>query len=92
MMENAFREFLYDDPNIKSDKAVASRLSKARKAEEILGMDFDYIVSSDDLMYDSLVILRQSEKPANGVLQNALRKYYIFKNGKEFPRLNSYRR
>ena len=47
---------------------------------------------SDDLMYDSLVKLKPLENPKKNPMQNALRKYYYYRNGKEFPRLNSYQR
>ena len=91
-MESHFRMFLSNDPKIDSDKAVASRMVKARKAEEVLGMDLEYVVASDDRMYDALVILRKNEDPAHSTMQNALRKYYIFKNRKEFPQLRYYHR
>jgi hypothetical protein len=92
MMEKEFEAFLYADPQINSDKAVATRMSKARKAESILQLSLDVIVASDDLTYDSLVILKQHENPRNAPLSNALRKYYIFKNTKGFPQLRMYRR
>src|SRR5690606_23479980 len=90
MMDSGFRTFLNNDPKIKSEKAVASRMVKARKAEIVLEMDLDYVVASDDRTYDALIVLRQNEDPAHSPMQNALRKYYIFKNGKEFPQLRYY--
>ena len=92
MLESDFRMFLSNDPKIGSDKAVASRMVKARKAEEVLGMSLDSVVALDDRMYDALVKLRQNEDPAHSPMQNALRKYYIFKNSKEFPQLRYYHR
>lgn len=91
-MESDFMTFLFNDPKIESDKAVASRMARAKKAERVLGMDLDSVVVSDDRMYDALVKLHQNEYPTHGPMQNALRKYYIFKNGKEFPRLKIYKR
>lgn len=93
MIENNFESFLHNDPKIRSDKAVASRMVRARKAEGILGMSLDTVVASDDTMYDALIKLRQcqNEVSTHSPMQNALRKYYIFKNGKEFPRLLHYR-
>ena len=43
-------------------------------------------------MYDSLVQLKPHEDPAHTPMQNALRKYYKFVNGKEFPQLRYYKR
>mgnify|MGYP001024231065 FL=1 len=52
----------------------------------------DSIVADDDKMYDSLVELQKHEDPKHNPMQNAVRKYYIFKNGKEFPQLRYYKR
>lgn len=92
MLEREFEVFLYADPQIKSDKAVTSRMARARKAERILNSSLDTVAASDDLTYDSLITLKQHENPRNAPLSNALRKYYIFRNGKEFPKLRFYRR
>lgn len=92
MMEKGFEAFLLADPQIKSEKAVATRMSKARKVEELLGISLDKVVASDNLTYDSLVKLKTLENPKNAPFSNALRKYYIFRNGKEFPRLNNYKK
>ena len=90
--ENEFVSFLLSEKTIKSEKAVQSRISKARRAMKILNIDLDTIVANDDLMYDSLIILSQNEDPAHSPMQNAVRKYYKFRNGAEFPRLKDYRR
>ena len=92
MLERQFEVFLRNDPQIISEKAVASRMSKARKAEAILGRDLDIIVRVDHDMYDALIKLRANEDNTHSPMQNALRKYYIFKNGKEFPQLRYYHR
>ena len=55
--ENEFVSFLLSEKTIKSEKAVQSRISKARRAMKILNIDLDTIVANDDLMYDSLIIL-----------------------------------
>ena len=55
-----------------------SRISKAKAAEKILKLELDQIVSNDNLMYDSLIILSQNEDPAHTPMQNAVRKYYKF--------------
>lgn len=92
MLEKQFELFLLNDPQIRSEKAVASRMAKARKAEDIIGESLDTIVNADDAMYDALLKLRANEDPAHSPMQNALRKYYIFKNSREFPQLRYYHR
>lgn len=90
--ESEFENFLLREKTINSPKAVVSRMSKARKAEGILGHELDFIVADDDLMYDSLIALKPHEDPAHTPMQNAVRKYYKFQNGKEFPQLRYYKR
>ena len=90
MREHDFEIFLSSELSITSEKAVASRMVKARKAEEILGKNLDTVVSNDDLMYESLVDLQPHENPAHTPMQNAVRKYYKFTHEKEFPRLKNY--
>ena len=92
MMEKDFEKALLNDPQITSTKSVASRMAKARKAEEILGVSLDITVSDDERMYESLLVLQQHDNPSSAPLQNALRKYYKFKNQREFPRLRDYRK
>lgn len=91
MLEKGFEDFLYADPQIKSDKAVASRMTRARNAEEILGASLDVIVACDDTMYDAMIRLKDNGD-TRGNIQNAVRKYYIYKNGKEFPQMRHYHR
>lgn len=88
-MKESFRTWM-SGGNL-TDKGVTSRMSKARKAEITLGYDLDYAVSNDDRMYNSLVALQVYEDSSHNPMQNAVRKYYKFINGKEFPRLNKYR-
>ena len=90
--EKQFELFLANEPTINSSKAVASRMAKARKAEAILGKPLEAIVSDDDTMYDSLMALKPHEDPAHTPMQNAVRKYYKFCKGKEFPQLRYYNR
>lgn len=90
MRKHDFQIFLSNEPSITSDKAVASRMVKARKAEELLGKSLDIVVSDDDTMYESLIELNPHETHARIPLQHAVRKYYKFINIREFPRLKSY--
>ena len=93
MLENQFEAFLLDDVNIESkEKAVASRVSKARAIERELDKSLDEIVGDDRSMYNALVIIKGRMNDKSGAYSNALRKYYIFKNGREFPRLSAYER
>ena len=87
-----FYTFLLSERTISSEKAVKSRISKAKAAEKILKLELDQIVSNDNLMYDSLIILSQNEDPAHTPMQNAVRKYYKFIRGREFPRMKDYHR
>lgn len=89
MKETEFRRFLENQQL--SDNGVAYRLSRGRAAEEILGYSLDTAISSDDMMYDSLVKLVPNDDSSRGK-QNALRKYYTFIHGKEFPKLDYYKR
>ena len=82
MIEDKFEEFLIKDSNI---------TSKDRAVEEMLGENLDYIVADDDRMYNALLLINSNMNNSNGAYSNALRKYYIFKNQKEFPRISNYK-
>lgn len=73
-----------------TDKAIGSRLSRARRAERVLRKDLDEIVSDDDLTYAALLALKADPAERGGNMQNALRWYYRAVNGREFPRLSEY--
>lgn len=74
-----------------SSAGIATRKRKLVEAYEYIGKDLDAVVSDDDKMYDALIKLQEVDDPAHTLRQNALRKYYTFKNGKEFPRLSKYK-
>ena len=87
-----FRRFLEDAERIESKtKAVNSRLSRANTSESILGENLDAIVSDDRRMYEALLRIQEDPREKNGNIQNALRWYYRFVNGKEFPRMDAFR-
>ena len=90
MREQDFLLFLNNEPTVSSTKAVATRLRHAKRAQTLLGRDLDDVVSDDDVMYQSLKDLRKSDSQAHAPMQNAVRKYYKFRNGKEFPRMKEY--
>ena len=91
MQEKLFREFL-EQLGTFTQKAITTRVAKANAAERIIGCGLDMVVSDDDKMFDALVSLKPNENPKHNPMQNAVRKYYIFKNGKEFPQLRYYER
>lgn len=91
MDEIRFEEFLTEDTGITSKyKAVKTRLSKARAVEKCLNTDMGSIVSSDYKMYKALLSINALMNNSNGAYSNALRKYYLFRNNKEFPRIVEY--
>jgi hypothetical protein len=91
MIEPEFENYLLADENIKSkEKAVRSRIAKARLIERHFDIALDEIVNDDDKTYQFLLRIKAELKDANGTVSNALRKYYIFKNGKSFPSLSEF--
>ena len=68
-----------------TEKAIESRISKTKKAEEVLDMDIEVIVASDEAMRRALIDLRPVDTRGN--LANAVRKYYEMRHGRVFPRL-----
>lgn len=88
MIESILENELRKSEKGLTDKAVATRMSRARKAEELLDCTLDFAVSSDRRMYECLLTLRRHD--TNGGYQNALRWYYFARNKREFPRLKSY--
>ncbi|KZM58694.1 hypothetical protein A3Q36_01880 [Geobacillus stearothermophilus] len=93
MREEEFRRFLMNDSNIKSKvKAVHSRVAKALRVERELNVNLDDIMKNDEAMYHLLLQIQErlNDKLYHNAYQNAVRKYYLFVNGKEFPRLRRY--
>ena len=86
--ENEFRTFLEGvrwQGKPLTEKAIENRIAKAKKVEEILGMDIEVIVASDEAMRRALIDLRPVD--IRGNLANAVRKYYEMRHGRVFPRL-----
>lgn len=91
MKEVEFERYLLADDNIVSKiKAVRSRVNKARMLERSFDTSLDDIVCDDDKTYSALLKIKAEMKDTNGTLSNALRKYYFFINGKNFPTLAEY--
>ena len=91
MRETEFENYLLADENIKSkEKALRSRMTKARLIERHFSMSLDDIVIDDETMYRILMQTKAELKDTNGTISNALRKYYVFSNGKQFPVLSKF--
>ena len=90
MREKDFADFLNNEPSISSSKAVAIRMKHAKRAEQLIRTDLDTVINNDDAMYEVLEKLRQSDSPSHAHMQNAVRKYYKFRNGREFPKMKDY--
>ena len=87
-MQDGFEKFLEDKKYTRG--AVRSRLSRANTAEELIGTTLDTAVADDEEMYKALLRIRDLDN--NGNLQNAVRLYYEYWNGRKFPRLAEYER
>ena len=91
MRESEFENYLLSDEKIKSkEKALRSRMAKARLIERHFNMSLDSIVADDETTYKTLLRIKAELKDTNGTISNALRKYYVFTNGKQFPILSEY--
>lgn len=91
MRESEFESYLLADESIISKtKAVRSRINKARMIERYLETSLDSIVCDNALTYNALLRIRAEMKDTNGTISNALRKYYVFINDKQFPALSEY--
>lgn len=93
MRDAEFVKYLDADANITSkDKAVRSRMTKARKIEQHFNIFLDSVVADDNKVFDILCRIKKELNDSNGAISNALRKYYLFANGREFPKLSDYQR
>ena len=90
MRDFEFRKFLEaivtDDGTKITDKAINSRISKAKRVENDYCLDLDYVVISDQRMSELSEKLRERTrvKKDHGVYLNTVRKYYEFVNGTKF--------
>jgi hypothetical protein len=94
MRDIEFRNFLINFSSIESKtKAVNSRVSKALMVERQLNINLDQFAKDDGKMYELLLEIedKMNDRKHHGVYQNAVRKYYRFVRGKEFPRLKDFK-
>ena len=73
-----------------SPAGIATRKRWLLEVNDYIGKNLDDVVCNDNEMFYTLIKLQEIDVLAHAPRQNALRKYYNFKNGKEFPRLNKY--
>lgn len=88
MREEQFKAYLL---GCVGEKGVSSRMVKARKAERILNTSLDTVVVDDNTMYKALLQIREQDNLRSS-MQNAVRYYYRFANGRAFPQLRDYER
>lgn len=91
--EREFRRFLegivYRGERL-TEKGINTRVSKAKKAEQIIGCGLEQIVSNDGSMHDALVAISAIDENTHQAMSNALRKYYEMRRGLKFPRMRLY--
>lgn len=75
-----------------SSAGVATRKRWLLEVNEYIDKNLDGVVADDNEMYYALISLQEIDDPAHAPRQNVLRKYFTFKNGKEFPRLAEVKR
>lgn len=93
MREIEFKNYLVQSEQIQSKvKSVASKVSKALIVERELKVDLDSIVKDDEKTYQLLIRVQEelNDKVYHQVYQNAVRKYYLFVNGKQFPKMKDF--
>ena len=86
--EQEFRRFLEGvmwHGALLTDKAIQTRVTRVRKAEEVLNMEIETIVASDIVMRQALIALREGD--TRGGRANAVRKYYEMRIGRIYPRI-----
>jgi hypothetical protein len=87
MDTRVYRKNLENDEKIKSEKGIKSRVSRLSTIEGKFGIDVDDAVKDDELMLKALIIIKNSGVSRPDNYSNALRKHYLYVNGKEFPRI-----
>lgn len=79
------------DGNPYRSPAIATRIRDLKIDEKMLG-DIDECVKSEEAMYKALLVLKKSDNLTHAPLQTALRRYWEFKYGSDFPKLCDYER
>ena len=81
-----FRKNLENDKDIKSEKAIKSRVSRLHNIEVKFNVIVDEAIKNDESMVIALSIIKNSGVTRPDNYTNALRKYYLYVNGKKFPK------
>lgn len=88
-----FKLYLQNSDSISSkSRSVTSRISKAKKAEELLNIDLDDIVSDKQLIQATLHKLKKIcdqndiSRAMLYAMSNAIRQYYTFRTGYRLPK------
>lgn len=87
MDRNGFESFLRDIKKY-TNKSVSARLSRANWIEEQFNVNLDNVISSENetLAYRDKIYSKATTLKLAGSLNNALRGYYEYKNGRVLPR------
>lgn len=88
-----FKKYLQNSDSIKSkSRSVTSRLSKAKKAEELLSIDLDNEVVNQKTIQNVLKNLKlkyehnEISRAMLYAMSNAIRQYYTYKTGDKLPK------
>lgn len=80
----------------RAENAIVTRIRHAIEVERILGRDLDEVVASDEEMYNALIRIKEikasGKETRHAPVKNAVRRYYVFRNGVEFPHIDVYER
>ncbi len=74
------------------EKAIRSRISKAKAVEEFIGFSYDSIIHDDKKVYAALIKIKDGMNDSHGNFSNTLRKYYQNMHGKPFKQLKTFER
>ncbi len=94
MNEEAFRDWLrqkqnkYGEPY--SENGINTRIRDLKKDDELLG-GIDNHIQDEDSMYKALLRLKELDNPSHERLQTALRRYWEFVKGYDFPKIKDYK-
>ena len=71
--------------------AIKSRVFWAEWTERSFSVDLDAVVRNDRSTYILLIQIKRNSSEKHGKIQNSVRRYYRFVNGRECPRLKDLR-
>ena len=91
---DGFRQWLENTPrndngDSRSKSGVNTVVNDIQEVNSLLG-DVDTCVQNGRTMYNALIALHDADDSATQPQQMALRRYWQFRNGTEFPKLRDY--